>query len=226
MMLRTFLGMLLIAASSSSAWAQAISIADARNGGSAWSSSTAYGNARAVSTSTANGGVARSSQVSDGRFGGFADGRSTANTIGGYSNANGMSTATGPGSHATNSTVASSFYGRALASGVSMADPFGRAHTETVALSDFGNAVADGYTHAAYGVADGYVLSHSFGPVTYSRSMSRAVGMSGGPAYSDAASVAIGTYMPVQAYADAQAYAMPGAVVQAQANHFNDGYRY
>lgn len=221
-MTRSFLCMLILALAGSSASAQVSSYANASNGGTAVSSSQAFGNAQATSAATSHGGYAEAHQVSDARNGGWAGGSTTANTLFGRSVAHGRSTANGPGSVAQNMTLASSYYGQAYANGASMAGPFGQARSETVALSDFGRSEANGSAYAVFGTADSYTLSHSFGPLTLSQSVSHSQGMFGGPTHSAATSVGIGSMVPTRAAADAYSYAAPGSSAQSSATHFND----
>jgi hypothetical protein len=203
--------------------AQAIATAYAVNGGTSISESTSFGDAYSETHSAADGGTAVARQTSEGMCGGFARGISIANTVGGSSQSNGFAHGDGPFSTACDRVTSSSFYGKSIANGTSIAGPYGDSNAVSTALSQLGPARSDAYSQAVYGSGYSDSLAHSRGPLTVTRTHSNGYGGYPGSANATSIGVGIGVTYPVFPLAEANAYANDGSTANARAVDIADG---
>jgi len=205
--------------------AQATSIADARNGGSAFAMNVTSGPGNTLAQATSYGGRAEAFMNASAAPGGYVVGSATSHTVNGFAGSNAELHA-GPGAQVEGHALSQSHYGdsdaRILGTGVGDAHVYvegtaiARPGSRSMAYGESrGVGVYGGRTMvSSQAIADGYY------PGTMVRATSIAYGEAthGGFSRVEAGAVSQG-YMP--AHATAQGYATYGGNGHARATHYN-----
>lgn len=169
------------------------SVAIASHGGTAFSTSEGFGNADVSSRAVARGGFAESHLQGVGAAGGRTTLFGDAVSHGGHVQVSGYGEAIGPAARSHTELAGSAYRGVATVRGHNVAGPYGISEVYGTALTEFGRAHAEVAGNARFGRAYTEGLSHSAGPLAYSRTMGIAHGVFGHPARSEAQGFALGT---------------------------------